>query len=83
MPPKWPRQPTREDPEYRRLDDRMNFAVHVALFAACNSGLLFFHQLHVTNWAWGKWITLVWSIILLIHLIYIFGIVDYSTKSNG
>jgi len=43
MPPRWPREPDRNDPAYRRLDDRMNFAVHVAIFAASNSGLWFFH----------------------------------------
>jgi hypothetical protein len=43
MPPRWPREPDRQnDPEYRKLDDRMTFAVHVALFLACNSGVWFF-----------------------------------------
>ncbi len=37
MPPRWPRKPDRKDPAYRRLEDRINFAVHVALFAAINS----------------------------------------------
>ncbi len=41
MPPRWPRKPDRNDPDYRRLDDRMNFAMHVALFAVVNSGLWF------------------------------------------
>ena len=40
MPPRWPRQPDRADPDYRRLDDRMNFALHIALFSAFNSALL-------------------------------------------
>ena len=31
MPPSWPRKPNREDPAYRKLDDRMNFAVHLAI----------------------------------------------------
>ena len=38
MPPRWPRKPDRCDPAYRRLDDRMNFAMHVAIFAVINSG---------------------------------------------
>ena len=45
MPPRWPRQPDRNDPAYRKLDDRMNFAIHVALFAVTNSGLWFFRLL--------------------------------------
>ena len=46
MPPRWPRKPTRQDPAYRRLEDRINFAVHVAGFIAVNSGLWFFHTLN-------------------------------------
>ncbi len=52
MPPRWPRQPDRNDLEYRRLDDRMNFAIHVAFCATCNSGLWFFHQLKQATWPW-------------------------------
>lgn len=45
MPPRWPRKPDRQnDPEFRKLDDRMNFAVHTALFIATNSGVWFFSQ---------------------------------------
>lgn len=49
MPPSWPRKPNREDPAYRKLDDRMNFAVHLAILAATNSGLWFFHIFIRTN----------------------------------
>ena len=44
MPPRWPREPDRRDPAYRKLDDRMNFAFHVALSLAINSGLWFVHN---------------------------------------
>lgn len=81
MPPKWPRQPTRDDPEYRRLDDRMNFAVHVALFAAANSGLWFVYELLAADWQWAKWVTGIWAIALLAHLLYVFQIADYSDRS--
>lgn len=79
MPPRWPRKPDRNDPAYRRLDDRMNFAVHVALFAAVNSGLWFFNTLQPGSLPWVRWVTLFWSLGLLVHLIYVFGIADYST----
>ncbi|NJM49135.1 MAG: hypothetical protein HC860_25650 [Alkalinema sp. RU_4_3] len=41
MPPRWPRVPTRDDPAFRRVDDRMTFATHVAATIALNSGCWF------------------------------------------
>ncbi len=78
MPPRWPRKPDRSDPSYRRLDDRMNFAVHVALFAACNSGIWFFRTLQYADWRWAYLVTGLWGGILIGHAIYIFAIADYS-----
>jgi 2TM domain len=83
MPPRWPRQPDRNDPEYRRLDDRMNFAVHVGIFAASNSGLWFVQIFQQASWSWTIWVTGLWIVLLLFHLIYIVAIADYSVKSNG
>ncbi|MEM9121660.1 MAG: 2TM domain-containing protein [Cyanobacteria bacterium P01_F01_bin.56] len=80
MPPRWPRKPDRRDPDFRKLDDRMTFAVHVAGFTAVNSGLWFVHQI---NEAWVPWIikvTPIWFIVLAIHAIYIFAIADYSDE---
>ena len=83
MPPRWPRQPDRKDPAYRRLDDRMNFAIHVASFSAFNSGLWFFHNLRHATWTWAIWVTGVWAAVLLVHLIYIAAIADYAGETNG
>lgn len=83
MPPRWPREPDRKDPEYRRIDDRMNFAVHVGIFAASNSGLWFVENIKATTWSWTIWFTAIWAGIVLLHLIYILAIADYSVKSNG
>ncbi|MBR8827588.1 MAG: 2TM domain-containing protein [Gomphosphaeria aponina SAG 52.96 = DSM 107014] len=84
MPPRWPRQPDRKDPAYRRLDDRMNFAVHVAVFAASNSGLWFVHNLKNATWSWAIWVTGIWAAVLLLHLFYLMAIADYSVeKSHG
>jgi hypothetical protein len=78
MPPRWPRKPDRRDPAYRRLEDRMNFALHVAIFAATNSGLWFAHQIH-TGWVpWVGLFTPLWLAGLAGHGIYIFAIADYS-----
>ncbi|MCW6034675.1 2TM domain-containing protein [Spirulina subsalsa FACHB-351] len=82
MPPRWPRQPDRNDPAYRRLDDRMNFALHVAVFAACNSGLWFVDIVRQANWDWVIWVTGVWAVVVLCHLVYIMAIADYSVKSD-
>ncbi|MEO1299816.1 MAG: 2TM domain-containing protein [Cyanobacteria bacterium J06636_16] len=78
MPPRWPRKPDRRDPAYRKLEDRINFAVHVATFAAINSGLWFAHQLNGDWVPWVSKVTLVWLAGMLAHAIYIFAIADYS-----
>ncbi len=78
MPPRWPRKPDRRDPDYRRLDDRMNFAMHVAIFAACNSGIWFFRSLKFADWRWAYLVTGLWGLILLGHGVYIFAIANYS-----
>jgi integral membrane sensor domain MASE1 len=84
MPPRWPREPDRKDPAYRRLEDRINFAVHVATFSAINSGVWFVRIFKQTDWAWCSWLTGIWLGILVLHLIYIVAIADYSSvKSNG
>ncbi len=82
MPPRWPRKPDRKDPAYRKLDDRMNFAVHVAIAAAINSGLWFFHILRATTWEWLPWVTASWVAILFVHLIYISAIANYSPDAS-
>ncbi|MBD2666880.1 hypothetical protein B6N60_01741 [Richelia sinica FACHB-800] len=82
MPPRWPRQPDRQDPEFRKLDDRMNFAVHVAIAATINSGLWFFHNLKAATWEWLPWVTAGWVGVLLVHLLYIGAIANYSQTTN-
>ena len=82
MPPRWPRKPDRNDPEFRKLDDRMNFAIHVAIFAASNSGLWFFRNLTAATWPWTIWVTGGWIFLLLIHGVYIFALADYSNISK-
>lgn len=82
MPPRWPRQPDRNDPAYRKLDDRMNFAVHVAIFAACNSGAWFFRVLNAASWEWTPWLTGGWALLLLSHGVYIFAIANYSDSKQ-
>ena len=63
----------------------MNFAIHVAIFAASNSGLWFFHNLTAATWPWAILVTGGWVSLLLIHGIYIFALADYSptTKNYG
>ncbi|ATS17892.1 hypothetical protein L5470_09870 [Synechococcus sp. PCC 6717] len=78
MPPRWPRKPDRRDPRYRRLDDRMNFAVHVAAFAAVNSGGWFWHQVQPHALPFLPLLTLGWLVLLLGHGAYIFAIARYA-----
>ena len=83
MPPRWPRKPDREnDPAFRKLDDRMNFAVHVAIFAASNSGLWFVETLLKRGDVWAPWVTLGWLGVLVSHLIYNGAIADYSEEAT-
>lgn len=81
MPPRWPREPDRNDPAYRKLDDRMNFATHVAIFAATNSGLWFVRTLQAQNWTWTVWVTGGWLLLLSFHAVYIFAIANYSAPN--
>ncbi|MEA5471101.1 2TM domain-containing protein [Spirulina sp. 06S082] len=83
MPPRWPRQPDRKDPEYRRLDDRMNFAIHVGIYLMINSGLWFVSGIKNVHWPWETGFTLSWLAIVLLHLLYIAAIADYSPKSDS
>ena len=78
MPPRWPRKPDRKDPAFRKLDDRMNFALHGALSTSVISGLWFFHNLTAASWEWLPWLTASWILVLLVHLIYISAIANYS-----
>lgn len=81
MPPRWPRKPDRNDPAFRKLDDRMTFATHVALFAASNSGIWFFRTLQHADWTWPVWVTGAWLGVLVAHAVFIFAIADYSTPN--
>lgn len=90
MPPRWPRKPDRADPAYRRLDDRMNFATHVAIFAAINSGLWFFRVLGTTSelqvpggLAITPLITEIWASLLVAHAVFIFAIAKYSDSTSA
>jgi hypothetical protein len=82
MPPRWPRKPDRNDPAFRRLDDRMTFATHVALFAATNSGVWFFREIQAQSWNWATWLTGLWAIALVLHGVYIFAIANYTEATS-
>lgn len=88
MPPRWPRQPDRSDPAFRKLDDRMNFATHVALFSAINSGLWFFRVLGTNadegipgGFAGTPLVTEIWATLLIAHALYVFAIAKYPDPS--
>jgi hypothetical protein len=83
MPPRWPRQPDRNDPAFRRLDDRMNFATHVAVFAAINSGIWFVRTVKMAGWDWPVWFTGIWAAALVAHGLYIFAIANYSESTGS
>lgn len=78
MPPRWPRKPDRRDPAYRRLGDRINFALHVAFFAAINSGAWFFQEFLTKDWHWLPWFSGTWFLLILSHGLYIFALANYN-----
>ncbi len=80
MPPRWPREPDRNDPAFRRVEDKINFAVHVAFFSAVNSVLWFFQVLS-HPWMRLPWLTGIWLVGLVAHALYVFAIADYSDES--
>lgn len=56
----------------------MNFAVHVGIFAAINSGVWFFRILQAETWPWALWLTSGWLTVLVAHGLYIFAIANYQ-----
>ncbi|MEN9216136.1 MAG: 2TM domain-containing protein [Gloeomargarita sp. HHBFW_bins_162] len=80
MPPRWPRRPDPNDPAYRRLEDRINLAVHIAFFAAVNSGLWFVREL---NGAFPHlpWVTGGWAVGLLLHGVYVVKWARYGDET--
>jgi 2TM domain len=67
MPPKLYRPPDPNDPEYQRLERRINFALHVGIFAASNSCMWFIRSVIYANWEWTFWLTGGWAMLLLGH----------------
>lgn len=80
MPPKWPRKPDRADPAYRKLGDRINFAVHVAAFAAVNSILWFLHELMQGTLPWLPKFSGALLGLLIAHGVWVFAIANYSSS---
>ncbi|AGY56784.1 2TM domain-containing protein [Gloeobacter kilaueensis] len=78
MPPRLSSPPDPQSPEYRSLRDKINFAVHVGLFAAVNSGIAFFARLLQADWPWRSWLLLAWLFILIAHGLYVLGFARYS-----
>jgi 2TM domain len=78
MPPKLSSPPDPRSPEYRELRDKINFALHVAFFAATNSGIAFFQRLHQADWPWQAWLGILWFLGLAVHGIYVFALARYS-----
>lgn len=67
MPLRWNGKPDPSDPRYQDLSRRLDFAVHLALYAAINSGL-WFVQLLRHPWQHLAWLNLGWLCLLALHL---------------
>lgn len=82
MPPRWPRKPSRQDPEFRKLDDRYTFAAHIAVYLVCSTGLVFFNQLLQAYWPWLVPALGWWGVALGIHAVWIILIARYPVVSG-
>jgi 2TM domain len=71
MPLSLPKPPDPRDPDYQRLERRVNFALHVGIFAASNSGLWFVRSLKYADWDWAIQVTGFWALLLLGHFIWV------------
>ncbi|NEP59436.1 MAG: hypothetical protein F6K31_20875 [Symploca sp. SIO2G7] len=80
MSSQWLRQSNRADSPYRKLEDRINFAVHVGAFTAFNSGLWFFHELMPGTLLWLPKLTFLWLSLLIVHGVWIFAIASYPSS---
>ncbi|WP_264314150.1 2TM domain-containing protein [Thalassoporum mexicanum] len=69
--------PDKNDPDYQRLENRINFALHVGIFAASNSCIWFVRTITYANWDWTILLTESWLALLLIH-----GIWAFATERN-
>lgn len=78
MPPRWPRQPTRLDPEFRKLDDRYTLAFHIAVYLSTTTGLIFFKLLWHSDWIWFVPLLGWWGLALGLHTLWILKIIQYS-----
>ncbi|NJK62655.1 MAG: Pr2TM family membrane protein [Synechococcaceae cyanobacterium SM2_3_1] len=72
MPPRWPRQPSRQDPEFRKLDDRYTYAAHIAIYLTAASGLTFFNMFYQASWPWLLPVLGCWGLGLGLHTLWIF-----------
>lgn len=77
MPPRWPTPPTREDPNYRKLDDRFTLAAHAMAFAASISGLTFVKLLRHAEWSWYAPFALTWLALVAVNGIWVLAIARY------
>ncbi len=75
--PRWPYKPERNDPDFRRFSDRVNFAFHVVTYGFFVSGLWFVNLLYRFGWEWMPNLSLIWTGLVLIHGTYTIFIAKY------
>jgi hypothetical protein len=73
MAPRLSKPPDKNDPDYQKLENRINFALHVGIFAASNSCIWFVRTITYANWDWTLLLTNAWLVLLLIHGIWAFA----------
>ena len=65
------RPPDPEDPDYQKLEQLINLAVHTAASAAFNSGLWVWHGLKTSFFPQLPWLTGVRAVDLAVHVVWV------------
>ncbi len=80
MPPRWPRKPTRQDPEFRKLDDRYTLGFHIAIYITTATGLEFLSLLYRAEWSWLVPLLGWWALSLGLHSFWVLVIARYPVN---
>ncbi len=70
MPLKWYGNGDQTDPIYLHFSRIVNFTIHAMAFAALNSGLWLVQGIR-HQWPQLQWLTSIWLILLLAHLLFV------------
>ncbi len=78
MPPRWPTPPNRQDPAYRKLDDRYTLAANFMCCSTVILGLEFWRRLQGAEWIWLGPFALTWTAIVGLNALWVLVFARYE-----